>query len=160
VIASLVVKNLWPEARDACIGLDTILNALKKDETLAKELRPQIVGAWISTQKYKDKGVDALEKKTFKFSADGNVEMTEEMKGQTSPNRKEDWKFFSSGTYDIKGDTALIFVKREKCEKQIYWYLKGKAWDKTEKKPYDSLYTDGRKDRFVTYTYLKENFKK
>jgi hypothetical protein len=160
VIESFAIKNLWPEAKNACIALDTALTVLQKDEALAKEVRSKIVGTWTSTQKYKDKGVDALEKKTFKFEADGKLEMSEEMKGQTAPTRREDWKFISSGTYDLKGDTALLAVKREKCEKQIYWYLKGKNWDKAEKKPYDSLYTDGRKDRFVTYTYLKENFKK
>jgi hypothetical protein len=35
-----------------------------------------------------------------------------------------------------------------------------KEWVKTDKPPYDSAITSGKKDRYMTFDFLKGNFKK
>jgi hypothetical protein len=163
-IDNLIKANNWPKAKSKCIEAESLFVGLEKDQKLAKEVKNKVIGTWIGSQKITEDGANALEKKQFVFTADGKINMVEERSGLTTPNFKEDWKFESSGTYDIKGDTIFISVTREKCLKQTYYHLKEsgskKEWVKVEKPPYDSVITSGLKDRFVTFEYLKENFKK
>ena len=98
------------------------------------------------------------------FKKDSTYNSTEQLKGQTSEYIKEDWKFINSGIWRMKGDTIMLNVQREKCVKQVYWnYLvkNGKAqWVKNVAPTYDSTYTDGKKDRFMTFEYVKDYFKR
>jgi hypothetical protein len=160
VVDAFAAKGQWAEAKANCSQLDSEMPNLLKDEQLTKMAREALVGTWINTTNHKEDGVKAVEKKSFTFKADGSLKLVEEMKGQTAPNRKEDWLFESTGTYQLKGDTALLSITREKCPRQSYWFLKGSKWAKSDKPTYDSTITDGRKDRFVTYAYIKETFKK
>jgi hypothetical protein len=164
VVDSFIKMNKWPEAKAKAMEADTIFMSLEKSNQLAKEMRPKLVGTWSGSQAIKQDGANAVEKKSFSFGADGKVNIVEERTGLTNPSLKEDWKFESWGTYDLVGDTILIFVKREKCDKQIYMNLKEsgkkKEWVKTEKHPYDSTITSGKKDRYITFDFLKGSFKK
>jgi len=155
-----IAKNDWPVAKAMALSLDTAVSVLIKNEQLSKEIKPKLIGLWTNTTKHKEEGVNAIEKKTFLFSKDGTVSISEEMNGQTNPSLKEDWKFESKGTYDVKGDTVFINVLKEKCLKQTYQYLKGKAWVKDQKPTYDSTITNGKKDRYMAFDYLKETFQK
>ncbi len=161
---SLITGNKWPEAKVKLMEDDTVFVSLAKCVALAKELRPKLVGTWAGSVAIKEDGAKAVEKKSFSFGADGKVAVVEERTGLTNPSLKEDWKFESWGTWDLVGDTILIAVTREKCDKQIYLNLKesGKKqdWVKTEKPPYDSTITGGKKDRYITFDYLKSGFKK
>jgi|WetSurMetagenome_2_1015567.scaffolds.fasta_scaffold117582_2 hypothetical protein len=163
---SCIKMNKWPEAKMKCEMIDTALNALIKDERTAAEIKAKLTGTWLETVKTKNKQekADFVEKKSFTFSPDGKVDIVEERTGQTNEALKEDWKFQSGGTYSLKGDTVLVAVTKEKCLKQVYMHLavkNGKSgWVKKEKPGYDSTITGGKKDRFLTFSYLKENFKK
>jgi hypothetical protein len=163
---SCIRINQWPEAKEKCTMIDATLNSLLKDETTAKELKPKIIGTWNATRKTADKETKAnyVEKTTFTFTSDGKADCIEEKNGQTNEVFKEDWKFQSSGTFSLKGDTVMMSLPREKCIKQTYWNNKDvggkKQWVKDEKPTYDSTVTSDKKYRFVSYADLKANFKK
>jgi hypothetical protein len=164
LVDSLVKANKWPEAKIKVLDVDTAFTSLVKSNAIARELRSRLIGTWIGTQAIKDDGAKAIEKKSFAFGSDGKVAIVEERSGITNPTLKEDWKFESWGSWDLVGDTILLFVNREKCDKQIYLNLKQsgtkKEWVKTEKPPYDSTITGGKKDRFVTFDVIKSGYKK
>jgi hypothetical protein len=164
LVDALVKANKWPDAKSKALEVDTIFTSLQKSLQIAKELRPKLVGTWSGSQAIKEDGANAVEKKSFSFGVDGKISIVEERNGLTNPSLKEDWKFESWGTYDLVGDTILIFVNREKCDKQVYLNLresgKKKDWVKTEKAPYDSAITGGKKDRYITFDFLKAGFKK
>jgi hypothetical protein len=163
---SCIKMNQWPEAKEKCTMIDAALNSLQKDEITAKELKPKIVGTWSATRKTVDKEAKAnvVEKTTFTFTSDGKADCVEEKIGQTNEFFKEDWKFQSSGTYSLKGDTVMMCLPKEKCLKQTYWNNKDvggkKQWVKDVKPTYDSTVTSDKKYRFVSYADLKANFKK
>jgi hypothetical protein len=159
-IDALMTANKWPDAKAECQEVVAIFAGLEKDQLIAKETKPKLVGTWGGSHLDKENGANAVEKKQFTFAADGKIDIVEERNGSTTPEFKEDWKFQSGGTYDLKGDTILISVTKEKCLKQAYQHLKGKKWVKTEKAPYDSVITGGKKDRYMTFEFLKGNFKK
>jgi cell division septum initiation protein DivIVA len=161
----LIKKNWYLQARRFVDELDTLMPFLQKDEVAAKKVSEKLPGTWSLTKKLTQDAANAVEKKRVTFTKQGTFEMEESMNGKTSPQLKEDWQFQTSGTYELKGDTILLAVKKEKCIKEIYWNLtiKGKKqeWVKNDKKkPYDSAVTNGAKDRFFTFEYLTEDFKK
>jgi hypothetical protein len=160
VIDALINANKWPDAKAKCQEIEAIFAGLEKDQKLVKEVRPKIIGTWSGTYDDKANGAKAVEKKQFTFGAEGKIDITEERSGLTSPEFKEDWKFQSGGTYDLKGDTILISITHEKRLKMVYQHLKQKKWVKDEKPPYDSVITSGKKDRWMAFADLKENFKK
>jgi hypothetical protein len=164
VIDALINTNKWPDAKVKCQEVAAIFTGLEKDQQLAKEVKPKLAGVWSGSQAIKEDGANAVEKKQFTFAADGKIDIVEERSGATTPSFKEDWKFQSSGTYDVKGDTILIAITKEKCLKQVYQHLKEKGkkkeWVKVEKAPYDSVITGGKKDRYMTFEFLKGTFKK
>jgi len=166
VLDATIAKNDWQTARDQAAMIDTVITSLLKNETTAKEVKPKVVGTWNSTEiiKNKEDKSNAVEKKSFTFAPDGKVDINEERNGQTNEALKEDWKFESWGTYSMKGDTILMNITREKCLKQVYENLrvkKGKKeWVKIEKPTYDSTISNGKKDRYMAFDFLKGNFKK
>jgi hypothetical protein len=165
-VDSSITMNKWTEAKEKCEMVDKALSSLVNDEKVAGETKAKLIGTWIGSQKIKNKQekADFIEKKSFSFLPDGKVDILEERNGQTNEALKEDWKFQSGGSYSLKGDTILVAVNKEKCFKQTYMNLvvkNGKPqWVKKEKPGYDSTITSGKKDRFLTFSYLKENFKK
>jgi hypothetical protein len=165
-VDSCIKINKWTEAKEKCVMVDAALNSLIKDEKTAAETKAKLTGTWVGVQKTKDKQAkaDYTEKKEFTFSPDGKVNIIEERNGQTNEVIKEDWKFQSGGTFSLKGDTIIIAITKEKCFKQIFTTFvekNGKAqWVKKEKPPYDSTITSGKKDRFVTFGFITQNFKK
>ena len=162
VINSYTKQNWYMQAQTYADNLDTLMPLLLKDEVNAKKADAQIRGTvWNMSKKITDNGANAVQKGRVSFVKDGSYEMSEEMKGLTKPGLKEDWLFLSWGTFTMKGDTILFSTKREKRVRQIYQHLtEKKQWQTIEDKPYDSTFTDGSKDRFFTFEYLKENFKR
>jgi hypothetical protein len=163
IIDSFLTATWLAQAKDKCVELDETLPGLLQDEEIAAKTRPKVIGTWTSTRAPGDKRFKATEKRLVKFAADGTVEMVEEMKGQTDEYLKEDWKFESSGTWDVKGDTVLVSITKETCVRQIYDNLKvegaKKTWERKVMPTYqDSAITGGAKDRFMTFDYIKENF--
>jgi hypothetical protein len=165
-VDSVIKMNKWPEAKIKCEMTDAALNSLLNDEKTAKEVKAKLIGTWNCTQKVKDKATkaDFVEIKVFSFLPDGKIDIVEQRNGQTNETFKEDWKYQSGGTYSLKGDTILIAVNKEKCLKQSYMNLVAKngkpQWVKKEKPGYDSTITSGKKDRYVAFADLKQNFKK
>jgi hypothetical protein len=157
---SFISKNWYIQARRFVDELDTIMPTLIKDEAAAKKVSARLSGTWYMTKKHRENRARALEQKVATFAKNGTFTMDESIKGQTSPTLKEDWQFKTSGTYSIKGDTILLSVQKEKCLRESYWNLRGGRWVKHSKKPYDTVITDGKKDRFLTFEYLKDEFKK
>jgi hypothetical protein len=162
LLDATIAKKDWVSAKEEAAMVDTAVNSLLKNEQTAKEVAPKVVGTWNSTEviKNKEEKSDAVEKKSFTFAPDGKLDLIEERSGQTNEALKEDWKFESWGTYSLKGDTILMNITREKCMKQVYQNLKNKQWVKFEKPPYDSAITNGKKDRYMAFDYLKSTFKK
>jgi len=162
VINSYTKQNWYMQAQLYADRLDTLMPLLLKDEENAKKADAQIRGTvWSMSKKITDNGANAVQKSRVSFVKDGSYEMSEEMNGLTKPGLKEDWQFLTWGTFAMKGDTILFSTKREKRVRQIYLHLtEKKEWKKIEDKPYDSTFTDGSKDRFFTFDYLKENFKR
>lgn len=161
---SLVKKSWYLQARRFVDELAALMPVLIKDEAASKKVAAKLPGTWTMTKKHKQDAANAVEKKKVTFSKDGSFAMEESMDGKTSPTLKEDWEFRTSGKYELKGDTILLSVQKEKCVKEIYWNLMMKGnkqdWVKNVKKPYDTVYTKGEKDRFFTFEYLTEDFKK
>jgi hypothetical protein len=161
---TLIKKNWYLQARRFVDELDTLMPVLKKDEAAAKKVAEKLPGTWSMTKKLTQDAANATEKKKVTFNRQGTFEMEESMNGKTSPRLKEDWLFQTAGSYEIKGDTILLSVKKEKCLKETYWNLTIKKnkqeWVKNVKKPYDTIITNGAKDRFFTFEYLTEEFKK
>jgi len=164
IVDTLYNKNWMAQAREKALALDTLMTSLLADEIKAQELKKVLVGTWSGSQKHEGEGLSAIEKKKVMFGSDGKLELMESMNGQTNPTLKEDWEFESWGTWDVKGDTALLVINREKCNRQVYQILKsvnGKdTWVKDVKPTYDSTIAGGRRDKFLTYDYIKENLKK
>ncbi|HEX7509788.1 MAG TPA: hypothetical protein VF335_00675 [Chitinivibrionales bacterium] len=165
-VDSLIALNKWSDVKPVCSDVDTALNGLAKDEKKAVETKTKLIGTWTGVQKVKNKEekADFVEKKVFSFTREGKVTIVEERNGQTNEGLKEDWKFQSGGAFTLKGDTILLMVSKEKCLKQSFTNLVNKngkpQWVKTDKPSYDSTITSGKKDRFITFDYLKESFKK
>jgi hypothetical protein len=166
VLDACIAKKDWPQAKELAGMIDIAIISLHKNEATAKDVKPKIIGAWSSTEiiKNKEDKSNAVEKKSFTFGADGKIDLIEERTGQTNEAVKEDWKFESWGTFSLKGDTILMNITREKCMKQIFQNLKEKAgkkeWVKYVGPTYDSTITNGKKDRYMAFDYLKQNFKK
>jgi hypothetical protein len=165
IIDSFSKKNLYLQASDAAGQLDSLMPSLLTDEELAKKAAAEITeSTWSMNKKHTTDGANATEKSTVSFKKDGTYEMSEGMNGQTKPTLKEDWLFETAGTYAMKGDTILFSTKKEKCVRQIFWNRVAKngkqEWVKNEKKPYDSCIINGSKDRFLTFEYIKNAFKK
>jgi len=162
-IDSYADKGWLRQAKDKCIMIDSMLPRLHNDEKLANKVRPKLLGSWFSSR-VPEKRYKALETRKFTFHKDGKFESVEQMKGQTHEFLKEDWKFLSWGTWDMLGDTVMLFVKREKCPRQVFWNYKEKdgrkQWVKNDAPTYDTTITSGKKDRYMTYGYIRENFKR
>lgn len=161
VLDSFAEKGWLVQAKDKAVDLDTIMTRLIKDEEHMNKIRPKLIGRWVSSMVPKE-GFKAIETRKFTFKKDGKYQADEQMKGQTSEFTKEDWKFLSWGDYELKGDTIFLYVKREKCVKQLYHNykeIKGKMrWEPFEAPTYDSTITDGSKDRYFTFDYVKQYF--
>jgi hypothetical protein len=127
-------------------------------------IRPKLIGTWQESVKPDGVQWNAVRKSVYVFKKDGSLEMSVEKKGQSSADTKEDWKFLSWGTWDMKGDTILMRVTRDKCDHQIYDFLvikDGKEnWEHKVGPAYDSTITTGGKDQSVTFTDLSADFKK
>jgi len=142
-----------------------MLPQLKFNEARVKELRGRIVGEWVCTNKTKNdenKAINAVEKKVFMFNKDGSAKLVETKKGQSSPVLKEDYEFNSYGTYDLLGDTVMIFIKRFAAVKQNFENLVDKngkkAWETKKEATYDSTITDGSQDRWIPFTEMQADF--
>ena len=164
---SLIAKNWMVGARTKLESMDTVMGILVENEEKAKELRKKLIGTWKDVHTLhapEESGMrfHARDIRVFKFCDDGSFYSSEERKGQTTPFLKEDWKFLSWGTFDLMGDTIYQFITREKCTKQIYTQknVKLNKWESKKNPTYDSTITDGAKDRFITYSDLKLDFKK
>lgn len=167
IVDSMLAKNLVLQARTRMLTYDTMMNCLVANEKRAKEIRPKLIGTWKDVhivRPNEDEGGNykATETRIYKFNADGTHEGHEEMHGQTTPWMKEDWKFLSSGTFDLMGDTIYMFITKEKCVQQLYTRLNVKTnkWEKDQKPTYDTTITNHSKDRFMTWNDLSLEFKK
>ncbi len=158
---SMLKKGWCLQARTVADHLDSLMPSLLKDENRARQTSGKIVGTWTMVKQHREDGANEVEKNRVSFLKDGTFEMDEEMKGQTNDELKEDWQFISHGNYGLKGDTILLMTQNEKCLRKIYWNLNDKnQWVKNENKPYDSVITNGSKDRMIAFNYLKENYRK
>ena len=164
LVDAALSNNNIEDAKKNITELNTLMPALIADEQKSVAIKPKLIGTWTGSSKIEGEEAKGIDKKQFTFSKDGKVEVIEERQGQTNQVFKEDWKFISSGTYELKGDTILIFVAKEKCPKQIYQDLKEvngkKSWVKTAKPTYDSTITNHSKDRFVTFDYISTELKR
>jgi hypothetical protein len=168
-VADSLVKINWLIAAKAQFEkIEAVMPFLIENQKKAGELRPKIIGAWKSVQVIRptedDAGANykALETRIYTFGKDGSFSGSEEKHGQSTHYMKEDWKFLSWGKYDLAGDSIYLFITREKCAQQMYTQLNVKTnkWEKKVEPLYDSTVTNNKKDKFITYSDLKNEFKK
>jgi len=161
---SLEKINFLVFARTKMDKLDSLMPVLLENEKKAQEISKKIIGKWGDAhwEKAEDANYKALSRRFFTFKKDGTFESSEEMVGQTTPYMKEDWLFLSWGKYAFKGDTIHLNVTREKCPKQVFTHLNVRTnkWEKKVSPTYDSLITNGSKDKFLIFSDFKSNFKK
>ena len=163
----LIQKDWILDAEKSLSYADSLLTDLQKQQDAAQKLKPKLYGTWkydrIITNS-EDKSVHAEEIKIFSFYKNGKAKFVEQKKGKSAPALKEDWKFVSYGTWDVKGDTIKVFVNRFACPIQKFEELHNKdgkmVWEKKSQPTYDSTITDGSQDRYITYEDLKEDFVK
>lgn len=160
IIDSFLTKDWVLQAKEKAVLLDTLLPKLHEQEETAAKFARVLVGSWAGERVPSGNGFKAVERKEFLFKKDGSAYMTEQMKGQTAADLKEDWKFKSWGKWQVKGDTAFLHIDREKCSRQNYWIKKDGRWVKDAKPTYDSTITDSSKDRYMTWAYMKEELRK
>ena len=116
---------------DFVFRAERILEKFEKDypktvraQFVADSLRPRVRGTWTfleNTKHSEDKNVNATERKVFTFEPNGRAKFVEEKRGQSSPNLKEDWRFETWGTWDMKGDTVNVAATRFTQHKQTFW---------------------------------------
>jgi hypothetical protein len=160
VLDSYVKKSWYQQAQTTADYINSVMPVLLKDEAAALTVAKELPGTWIKMKKHTENGANAVEKRTVTFDKNGTFTMDEQMKGQTSQQLKEDWQFMSQGTYSIKGDTLLLNVQKEQCPREIYENLVKGKWVKNAKKPHDTTITNGSKDQFFTFDYLKDLYAK
>lgn len=160
VIDSYVKKTWYLQAQAAANHLDSLMPMLLKDEVAALKVAAELSGTWTKIKKHTENGANAMEKRTVTFEKDGTFKMDEQMKGQTSPQLKEDWQFLSQGAYAIKGDTLLLNVQKEQRLRETYENLVNGKWVKNTKKPNDTTIANGSKDQYFTFEFLKDTYTK
>jgi hypothetical protein len=165
VINAFIKKNWTYQIEDNFNKAVAMAPQLMINEERAKEVKAQLPGEWVCTDKTKseaDKAINAIEKKTFIFNKDGTAKLVETKKGQSAKNLKEDWEFQSTGTFDCLGDTVFVFVNRFACVRQKFEQLSEiggkKNWIKKTEPAYDSVITDHSQDRWVPFEEMKQDF--
>lgn len=152
------------QSRQKLAVLEQMIPDLLESEKTGEKLRPKIVGSWQEVVRPDGVGTTAVLKTTYTYNKDGSMTFSESKKGQSNEVTKEDWAFTSWGNWEMKGDTVLMHVEREKCHRQIYEVLESKggkaSWNRTVGPTYDSTFTDDHKDRSVAYADLKSDFRK
>lgn len=166
VIESFSQKNwIYQVEATAKSTVADMLPQLKFNEARARELHGRVPGEWVCINKTKNtenKAINAVEKKVFTFNRDGSVKLVETIKGQASPVLKEDVQFDSYGTYDLLGDTIMMFIKRFVAVKQNFEDHVDKngkkVWVPKKEPTYDSVITDGSQDRWIPFTEMQADF--
>ena len=99
----------------------------QRSQHLADSIRPLINGTvWTYTERTThahDKNVNAVENKTFRFNRDGTAYFEERKQGQSAPNLRENYRFETWGTWDMRGDTIHILANRFTQHRQEFWQL-------------------------------------
>ncbi|MBD3239504.1 MAG: hypothetical protein GF331_02890, partial [Chitinivibrionales bacterium] len=133
------------QARQKLAVLEEMMPVLLESEKTGEKLRPKIVGSWREVVRPDGIGSTSVLKTTYTFNRDGSMTFSESKKGQSNETLKEDWAFTSWGNWEMKGDTVLLNVEREKCHKQVYETLVAKdgkpSWKRSEGPAYDSTFT-------------------
>ena len=163
VVDSAISANALFLAEAKGFSADTVIKNMIAAQKVADGLRPQVIGKWTCINKSKsieNPAINAVEQKVFTFGADGKVYLEESKKGQSAANLKEDWAFFSWGTYDLRGDTVLLAVTRFKIAKQDFVEMKEGKWVVRHGVTCDSAITDGSQNRSITFPDLKLDFVK
>ena len=160
-IADQLIKDTKPlAAKDKLEKISLMLDTLNEMQQIADSLRPKFIGTWVSEQEAKGKGLNAINRNEVRFKKDGTLYTMQKMKGKSKDYLKEDWEFQSVGTWKLKGSTAYQYITKEKCVRNIFSEKdKNGKWKRTVKPTYDSTYTDGSKDSYVSYEYLKKEYK-
>lgn len=163
IVDSLVNVNWLVQAKTKIDKLDSIMPTLLDNEKKAQETKKLVLGKWMDSHivQVEDAPYRAKSVRSFNFGKDGKFESSEEMVGQTTPYMKEDWQFISWGEFDLRGDTIVMSISREKCPRQIFTQLnvKENKWTKNVKPSYDSTLTIPKIET-ITFKTLKEDFKK
>lgn len=163
VCDSFININWLVQAKVKMDKLDSIMPVLLENEKKANSTRNLIIGKWIDAHivQAEDSPYKAKSFRSYTFAKNGKFESQEAMLGQTTQFMKEDWQFDTWGDYDLKGDTIVLSITREKCPRQVFTQLnvKEKKWNKNVKPTYDSTFVQP-KIEMITYQTLKEDFKK
>ncbi len=165
--SDLLEKNWVIDAESLVNEGDSLFEALKEQQVESERLRPRLFGTWkfrnvLSNSM--DPEVDAVVQKTFVLRRNGTASFINTKKGKSGPKLKEDWKFESYGTWEMKGDTIHILTERFVCPRQNLWELKvvdeKEQWVLNAQPTFDDTITDGSQDRHISYSNLIEDFRK
>lgn len=160
VVDTLKSKNWMTQAHAKLTEYAALFEQLAEDEAVAAEVSKKIVGKWAGQEVSADRKLGLVKTKLFEFGKDGSFEFIEKEKGKHTPDFKTDWKIVSSGTYSLRGDTVVARVTNEKRAYQKRWARENGKWKQMVDPPYDSTFTDGRRDFTVTFSWIKEELKR
>ncbi len=164
---TLLEKNWVIDAESLISEGDSLFEVLKEEQAEAKKLRPRLFGTWkfrnVLTNSM-DPEVNAVVQKTFTLRRNGTASFINTKKGKSGPKLKEDWKFETYGTWEMKGDTIHILTERFVCPRQNMWDLKvvdeKEKWVLNAQPTFNDTITDGSQDRHISYTNLIEDFRR
>ncbi|MDR0330616.1 MAG: hypothetical protein LBH93_02770 [Chitinispirillales bacterium] len=140
------------------LDLDTILMQQK----LADSLRGEFVGIWVMEQESSDKRYNVVEREEIHMRKDGTLFIMLGKKGKISDDASENYLFESYGTWDLLGDVAHHYIKRDRRVRQEFTGIDpatGKMRTKKEP-PFDSAVTDGSKDMDMPWEALNKDYKR
>ena len=135
------------------------------DQARPAEIRRKLVGTWAGIQYWDGGGGGSIEEDTIRLREDGSLIIVHEhsasQEEHDGSNTEENWRIISTGTWCVKGDTVMLHIAHEQCPGRIYRSQKTyeSPWEERKTAPYDSAFTDGRKNRFITLQSLCREFK-
>lgn len=163
-IDSLMKSKLLLQASALTSEMSNLLPTLLEDEVLTKKNTPLVVGAWAreTIEKDNEVGTNSKEIEKYEFSRDGKFVVNESKKGNYDKKIFLDYSYISTGNYVLNGDTVKMYVKHIKGynHNKVLVDEAANKWKQVEEAPFDSSVTDGKQDRFQTYSLLKQHFKR
>jgi len=95
-------------------------------QATADNIRPRVAGTWVylDTAKHAfDRNVNAVDRRVFVLNRDGTGRFTSEKRGQSAPNLREEWRFETVGTWDLRGNNIHLHATRWSGSDQRFWQL-------------------------------------
>jgi len=115
IIDSFLKIDFVFRAQSVAAQLESGFAGMTAAQATADSIRPRIFGTWthLDTSKHNfDRAVNAVSRKVFTFNRNGTGTFVSERRGQSAPNLREDWRFETQGTWDLRGSNIHLTATR------------------------------------------------